>query len=172
MSREVIPFSASDISALAKSLREQLSQCDHAPGHVEMLNMLARGVGHRNFQSLRADAEARARLDRVATPVSAPLESRASGAGAAMLRWTGSTGGVAIEDEPAGAVSVGAVVADGAASGVERDRSERMASGAPHIFRPRTAASRDVRSKAAGADGRPVACIVVWNNARRPTRRS
>jgi hypothetical protein len=54
MSRTYIPFSAGDISSLARSLRNQLNQTDHAPGHVEMLNMLARAIGHRNFQSLRA----------------------------------------------------------------------------------------------------------------------
>jgi hypothetical protein len=58
MSRSAIPFSINDISALARSLRSQLSECDHAPSHVELLNMLARAGGHRNFQSLRAQAAA------------------------------------------------------------------------------------------------------------------
>jgi hypothetical protein len=58
MSRISIPFSTCDISALARSLRDQLSNCDHTPGHVELLNMLARSTGHRNFQSLRAQAAA------------------------------------------------------------------------------------------------------------------
>ena len=76
MSRELIPFSAGDISALARSLREQLSQLDHTPGHVEMLNLLARSVGHRNFQSLRADAAARQRLEQAASTVSAPVDHK------------------------------------------------------------------------------------------------
>jgi hypothetical protein len=59
MSKTCIPFSVDDISALARSLREQLTNCDHIPGHVELLNMLARSTGHRNFQSLRAHAAAR-----------------------------------------------------------------------------------------------------------------
>jgi hypothetical protein len=54
MSRTHIRFSADDISAVARSLRNQLSRTDHSPGHVEILNMLARSIGFRNFQSLRA----------------------------------------------------------------------------------------------------------------------
>ena len=57
-----VPFAAPDMSALARSLREQLGRLDHTPGHVEMLNMLARANGHANFQHLRADTQAQARL--------------------------------------------------------------------------------------------------------------
>lgn len=57
-----VPFATADMSALARSLREQLGKLDHAPSHVEMLNMLARASGHANFQHLRADAQAQARL--------------------------------------------------------------------------------------------------------------
>ncbi len=63
MSRTLIPFSTCDISALARTLGSQLAECDHTPGHVELLNMLARSTGHRNFQSLRAQAIAHERLD-------------------------------------------------------------------------------------------------------------
>jgi hypothetical protein len=58
MSRTTIPFATNDISALARSLREQLGDCDSTPGHVELLNILARTAGYRNFQSLRAQAAA------------------------------------------------------------------------------------------------------------------
>jgi len=58
MSRTTIPFATQDISALAHSLREQLGDRDSPPGHVELLNMLARSAGYRNFQSLRAQAAA------------------------------------------------------------------------------------------------------------------
>jgi hypothetical protein len=56
VSRQTIPFAAADISALAKSLRGQLLTRPGLPSHVEMLNMLARATGHRNFQHLRAGA--------------------------------------------------------------------------------------------------------------------
>ena len=54
MSRTAIPVQTSDISGLARSLRAQLANQDTVPGHVELLNMLARSVGCRNFQQLRA----------------------------------------------------------------------------------------------------------------------
>jgi len=59
MSRVPIPFVADDISALARSLRRQL---DDAPGHCEMLDMLSRAAGFRNFQHYRAQASARRSL--------------------------------------------------------------------------------------------------------------
>lgn len=56
--RERTPLVASDLSAFAKSLRTQLAARLDAgaglPGHVEMLNLLARAAGHRNLQALKA----------------------------------------------------------------------------------------------------------------------
>ncbi|MFM8940790.1 MAG: DUF2087 domain-containing protein [Phenylobacterium sp.] len=54
MPRTFLPFAVDDISALARSLRVQLAARTGPPGHVEMLNMLARAAGARNFQQLRA----------------------------------------------------------------------------------------------------------------------
>ena len=62
MSRSTFPFYASDISSLARSLHSQLADYDHTPGHVELLNMLARAVGSRNFQHFRAQVIAEKRL--------------------------------------------------------------------------------------------------------------
>ena len=70
MSRISIPFSANDISALARSLRSRIEQHDSTPGHVELLNILARSAGHRNFQSLRAQFLAQTQLD---TPPLSPV---------------------------------------------------------------------------------------------------
>ncbi|WP_309643141.1 DUF2087 domain-containing protein [Phenylobacterium sp.] len=56
MSRTTIPFGTQDVSAFAKALRAQLLSRDAVPGHVELLNMLARAGGRRNFQDLRANA--------------------------------------------------------------------------------------------------------------------
>jgi len=69
MSRTIIPFQAADVSSLAKSLRAQLQAKEATPGHVELLNMLARAVGRRNFQQLRAEAER--------VPAAAPLSPEA-----------------------------------------------------------------------------------------------
>ena len=58
MTRTALPFSAPDLSALARLLERAL--LDHhvthgrLPGHVEMMNLLARGAGHRNLQALQA----------------------------------------------------------------------------------------------------------------------
>ena len=58
MPRTAIPFAAPDISALAKSLRDQLARQGPTPGHVEMLNILARAAGAKNFQHFRARSAA------------------------------------------------------------------------------------------------------------------
>lgn len=63
MSRTPLPLHVDDISALARSLRGQLSLCEKTPGHVELLNMLARSTGFRNFQHFRAETQAHAELE-------------------------------------------------------------------------------------------------------------
>ena len=45
MSRPALPFASGDISALARALERQIAAHDGPPGHVEMLNMLARAGG-------------------------------------------------------------------------------------------------------------------------------
>src|ERR1700760_526900 len=60
MTRTALPYSAPDLSALARLLERAL--LDHhvthgrLPGHVEMMNLLARGAGKRNLQALQAEA--------------------------------------------------------------------------------------------------------------------
>jgi len=58
--RQPTPLVAADLSAFAKALRTQLAERIDSgsglPGHVEMLNLLARAAGHRNLQALRAAA--------------------------------------------------------------------------------------------------------------------
>lgn len=71
MSRTPIPLCVGDVSALAKTLRKQLDEQQRTPGHVEMLNLLARSGGYRNFQHLKAQTEARAT---VGQPVPVPAE--------------------------------------------------------------------------------------------------
>ncbi|ACJ00068.1 DUF2087 domain-containing protein [Rhodospirillum centenum] len=68
MTKLDIPFLADDISAVAKSLRAQLGAAERPPGHCEMLNMLARSAGYRNFQHYRAQIAARDRLARPPVP--------------------------------------------------------------------------------------------------------
>lgn len=54
MSRHIHPLQVPDLTAFAKSLREQLTALDHPPTHVEMLNLCCRAVGYRNYQQFRA----------------------------------------------------------------------------------------------------------------------
>ena len=57
-----IPLFAEDITAFARSLSSELKAAEGSPSHLELLNMLARSCGHRNYQHLRASAAARSRL--------------------------------------------------------------------------------------------------------------
>lgn len=54
MSRISLPFHSEDISALARSLKGQLTNCEPRPTHLELLNMLVKANGYRNFQHYRA----------------------------------------------------------------------------------------------------------------------
>lgn len=58
MSREPLPIVLPDLSAFARALVRELKDRPLAepPGHVEMLNVIARAAGHRNVQALRAAA--------------------------------------------------------------------------------------------------------------------
>ena len=93
MTKPVFPYYANDISELARSLHSQLAAFDHTPGHVELLNMLARAIGSRNFQHFRAKVIAERRLMRPGE-VSAPVDyvalrrlSRYFDANGRWIRW-------------------------------------------------------------------------------------
>ena len=59
MPRETVSFVVSDLSVFARSLGRSLAERDETnpPGHVELLNLIARAAGHRNLQALRAALE-------------------------------------------------------------------------------------------------------------------
>jgi hypothetical protein len=62
MTRTLVPLAAPDVSAFAKSLKRlleerQLAGKPAAPSHLEMLNLIARAAGVRNFSTLKAAAE-------------------------------------------------------------------------------------------------------------------
>ena len=93
MSRTLLPFHTDDLSAFAKALGGELRDCGRVPGHVELLNMLARAGGCRNFQHLKAQAAAKAALETppVAEPTVDYLRLRRAlrlfGADGLLLRW-------------------------------------------------------------------------------------
>lgn len=57
MPRSIFPMAIADISAFAKSMREQIDRLDHKPGHLEMLNLLSRAAGFTNYQHFRSAAK-------------------------------------------------------------------------------------------------------------------
>jgi hypothetical protein len=61
MPKTLVPYAAADISSVAKSLKSALDERHGAgrppPSHVELLNLLARAAGVRNFQTLKACAK-------------------------------------------------------------------------------------------------------------------
>lgn len=63
MVKSPLPLFVGDVSLLARNLRRQLQSAEGLPGHVEMLNLLARAGGYRNFQHLKAQHDAHAGLD-------------------------------------------------------------------------------------------------------------
>ena len=91
MTRMPVPLTTPDLSGFARTLAAQL-QAKPAPSHLELLNMLARAGGFRNFQHLRAGLAAR---DRLATRAPEPTTDHTAveralrhfdGAGV-MVRW-------------------------------------------------------------------------------------
>ncbi len=54
MSKTLLPFFVGDVSAFTRSLRRGLEGLDRAPSHVEMLNLVAKAGGYRNFQHFKA----------------------------------------------------------------------------------------------------------------------
>ena len=77
MPRTLTPLVAPDLStftrALARSLKERHDAAEPPPGHVELMNLIARAAGHRNVQALKAAA--------VAAPPSAVTTSAAAAMG-------------------------------------------------------------------------------------------
>jgi hypothetical protein len=54
-SREMVPLHTADVSLFCKNLRQQLESSGLAPpGHLTLLNMVARSAGFRNYQTLKA----------------------------------------------------------------------------------------------------------------------
>ncbi|MHA6297568.1 DUF2087 domain-containing protein [Devosia sp. CAU 1758] len=86
MSRQTHSLHIADLSGFAKSLREQLTRLDDKPSHVDMLNMLARSAGFRNYQHFKAVTEDAPQAD----PVDLTLVEKVSrhfDANGVLMRW-------------------------------------------------------------------------------------
>jgi hypothetical protein len=95
MSRTPLPFAVDDVSAFARALAGQLADRAERPGHVELLNMVARAGGFRNFQHYRA---ASATMERLEQPLPRPVPvdatrlariARYFDAEGRLMRWPG-----------------------------------------------------------------------------------
>ena len=68
MARTILPMDVADLSAFAKTLRNEISRLDHKPSHVEMLNLLCRAAGFRNYQHFRVQGHGQRRAAPIAPP--------------------------------------------------------------------------------------------------------
>ncbi|WP_137132210.1 DUF2087 domain-containing protein [Rhizobium sp. FY34] len=104
MSKTMLSILVPDVSALAKTLRRELDARQTllgsaSPSHVELLNMLARGAGFRNFQHLKAAQAAEARLAATQQPAEPePVDhkrieqvARCFDVDGVLTRWPGKT---------------------------------------------------------------------------------
>jgi hypothetical protein len=57
VTRSTFPMEIADLSAFAKSLRKQIEALADKPSHVDMLNLLTRAAGYRNYQHFRSMAQ-------------------------------------------------------------------------------------------------------------------
>ena len=74
MSRVALSLQIPDLSGFAKSVREQLGKLPEPPSHVEMLNLLCRSAGFRNYQHCKGVVEAQQRLQLPLAPPAAPID--------------------------------------------------------------------------------------------------
>ena len=89
MSRETHALTVADLSAFARALREALARREALPGHVEMLNLLSKSAGYRNYQHFRADRAAEERMPAEPKPAVELIDKVArhfDGQGV-LLRW-------------------------------------------------------------------------------------
>jgi hypothetical protein len=81
MAREATPLVIDDLSSFARSLGRALSArqatATEPPGHVELLNLIARAAGYRNVQALKAAPPAPAPMARTPPAVAPPLSDNA-----------------------------------------------------------------------------------------------
>lgn len=77
MTRLLVPLATPDVSAFSKTLKNFLDQRHAAgkapPSHVELLNLLARAVGLRNFATLKKTASVAPATAPTAIPGDVPL---------------------------------------------------------------------------------------------------
>jgi hypothetical protein len=93
MTRDTLPLSVADLTVFARNLRRDWPATP--PGHLTLLNLLARAGGFRNFQHLRASTLAAGRLS-APTPLVDHVEverlRRHFDTEGRLIRWPARTG--------------------------------------------------------------------------------
>lgn len=97
MSRIIHTYEAPDLSALARVLKREIDARAEKPGHVEILNILAKAAGFRNYQHLKASRAAEERLANPGLPEPEPavdyrrveLAARCFAGTDILVRWPG-----------------------------------------------------------------------------------
>lgn len=94
MTRDALCLTVEDLSAFARNLHKQLAAEPALPGHLSLLNMLARAAGFRNYQHFRAVGVA---AERIAAPeptadmVAVEQALRQFDGAGRLIRWPGRT---------------------------------------------------------------------------------
>ena len=114
MTRTALPYAAPDLSALARllerTLADHLATHGRLPGHVEMMNLLARGAGKRNLQELKAAAERTApTAPPIANVTSTSIAAGSSTAATPLVAVAGRRGAGAAARAASQAAAAGAV---------------------------------------------------------------
>lgn len=97
MSRIIHTYEAPDLSALARTIKRELDARSETPGHVEILNILSRAAGFRNYQHLKASRAAETRLAAPQEPQEqvdfrrVETAARCFDGDDVLLRWPGKT---------------------------------------------------------------------------------
>jgi hypothetical protein len=72
--RDTVPLHVADLSLFSKKLRTLLAESGaQPPGHVVLLNLLAKSAGHRNYQALRVAPRPAAPAEAAPAPAAKPI---------------------------------------------------------------------------------------------------
>ncbi len=86
MSRQIHSLLVADLSVFARDLRDQLGRHETTPSHAEMLNMIARAAGFRNYQHFKAVTDDRPTAEPVDLTLVEKVSRHFDGAGV-LMRW-------------------------------------------------------------------------------------
>lgn len=146
MSRIIHTYEAPDLSALARTIKRELEGRSETPGHVEILNILSRAAGFRNYQHLKASRAAEIRLATVPEPQPevdfrrVEIAARCFDVKDVLLRWPGKTN--------LQALCLWKLVLLSRRSGHDRTPGQRSAEAPPRLRRSRAHSPRDGQSEA------------------------